>query len=555
MTQPSRTSFKTVSSFKLLKALNRRGASAFENALRDTEATQRKKLASLLKLAEKTESGRKYELSEKMGYAQFSNTFPVTEYTDWEHDVLLQKKTSLPRLTREVCERYQPTSGSSSKMKWIPYTPTFLKELDAAVSPMLVDAITNHPGICKGKHYWSLSWVPTHLRQTISQASNDDTRLLPWWKRIFLQETMAVPNGVASTATSQGSMLASLAYLVATRDLALLSVWSPTFALNLFEQMANSRQELAHILRHGDWGERGQELSHIPCPSAPGTAEILTHWDGEVTPEILHTLWPKMALLSAWDTSSSQLWAEQLKKLFPHAGFLSKGLWSTEGVVTLPYKGRHPLAITSHFYEFLDQETGRIHPPWDLEEGQIVRPLLSTGSGFFRYDLKDQVRVSGFMGTCPCFDFLGRTEGIDMVGEKLTPAIAIEVIQKTGKQFEAQTLTLLARPGHQKNREKPYYILLCEAPANPSIEKAIALFATRLLDASFHYKLATEIGQLGPLKVILHPEARHIYQNRNERKGMILGDMKIEPLALWDENDADFWRALMPAFAQEQKRA
>lgn len=522
---------------RVLYMLSLRSTKQFDRSLRQVETAQKSRLASLLGLIENSPAGRAYTLHRGTRYEDFASKVPVSSYKDWEPSVLEQKKNRAPILTAEPCTRYQPTSGSSSKMKWIPYTPAFLNELDQAISPLLVDGFRSHPGIFRGRHYWSLSWIPTHLRTTIAPDANDDLKLLPWWKRLFMHLTMAVPTEVSYAASSEGSMISSLAHLAACTDLTLISVWSPTFAINLIEQLTKHRAELAVILAKGTWGERNKELFHIPCPRSPAAAKLLSAWDGTVSPDIVKRLWPNLALVSSWDTSSSRLWAEELKHQLPQAGFLAKGLWATEGVVTIPYRGCYPLTVNSHFYEFLDPDTGKIHPAWNLKQDQIVKPLLTTGSGFLRYDLNDRVRVSGFLENCPCLEFLGRMDGVDMTGEKLTPDIAVDVIKQTGKTFGVKALTLVATQGSSSRNEKPRYTLLCEADKNPALESDIARYAAGLLDESFHYKLASEIGQLDPLRVVFHPQCRKVYQQRNERRGMILGDMKIEPLVLWDESD------------------
>lgn len=539
-TIPSKPSKVTGLALRLMYGLSLKGNRDFEHSAKNLEDVQKQKLTQLLSNAESQKSARHFGLHSGMAYDAFKDRMPVTRYNDWEDYVLEQKSSPGEILTKEHCDRYQPTSGSSSKMKWIPYTPSFLSELDRAVSPMLVDAFRNHPGIFRGKHYWSLSWIPTHLRTKISPDANDDLKLLPWWKRFFMGQLMAVPTEISYAATSDGAMISSLAHLLATSDLTMISVWSPTFALNMFEQIEKHRDDLIHILKHGNWGSLSQELSHISCPYSPYAASVLEDWDGNISAGFLKRFWPYMALISSWDTSSSKIWAEELKNLFPESGFLGKGLWATEGVVTIPYKGTFPLAATCHFYEFIDQETNKIHPCWDLKAGQVLRPLLTTGSGFFRYDLNDQVRVSGFLGQLPCLEFLGRTDGVDMTGEKLTPDIAVEVIKKTDKHFQVKPMSLLGIQGNRKSHEKPGYVLLCECPRDEMLADRIAGFASSLLEESFHYKLATEIGQLSPLKAVLHPQCRKIYQERNEKRGMILGDMKIEPLVLWNEEDSEY---------------
>jgi GH3 auxin-responsive promoter. len=253
------------------------------------------------------------------------------------------------------------------------------------------------------------------MRKNDDSNTNDDLEVLPWWKKIVTSFTMAVPSSVSFAETSEGSIIATLAYMASKRNLDLISVWSPTFALNMLEQMRDHRYELAEILSKGDWCGWKKELSFIPCPKSKTSSLLLKNWDGNLTSDFFEKLWLGMALISSWATSTSKFWADELMKLFPKAIFMGKGLWATEGVITFCFEGKYPLAVTSHFYEFMDMDSGKIFPAWKLENGQILKPLLSTGSGLFRYTMNDKMKVVDFAGNCPCFEFLGRLEGVDMV--------------------------------------------------------------------------------------------------------------------------------------------
>ena len=103
-----------------------------------------------------------------------------------------------------------------------------------------------------------------------------------------------------------------------------------------------------------------------------------------------------MGLISSWATSTSKFWADELIKLFPNATFIGKGLWATEGVITFPFEGKYPLAVTSHFYEFMDIDSKEIFPAWKLEKDQILKPLLTTGAGLFRYIMNDKIAARYF---------------------------------------------------------------------------------------------------------------------------------------------------------------
>jgi len=102
-----------------------------------------------------------------------------------EEMILRQKNSGGLILSGEKCTRYQPTSGSTSRVKWIPYTKKFLSEIDAVVSPFAVNGYDLEKRIFRGSQYWSLSWIPTDLRKNDDSNTNDDLEVLPWWKKIF----------------------------------------------------------------------------------------------------------------------------------------------------------------------------------------------------------------------------------------------------------------------------------------------------------------------------------------------------------------------------------
>jgi len=535
------------------------GYRRFKKSLKQTEKTQREKLKNILHDVAGTELGERYSIKGDMTWELFSQKIPVTNYADWSPLIEKQRAGSKNCLTHSSCQRYQPTSGSTSQVKWIPYTSAFLKELDSAVSPWMTDMYRSHPEIGQGKHYWSFSWVPTELRKMLSGDINDDLKLLPWWKRKFMVLSKAVPEEVSLAETSDDSLFATLCFLLVSKDLSFLSVWSPTFALNLLDALSLHRRELSDALEFGSWGDRSVSLKKIACPQSLEVAQYLDDWDGRITPDFLSVLWPSLALISAWDTSTSALWAKQLSELFPQASFKGKGLWSTEGVVTIPFQNKYPLAICSHFYEFMDIKTNRVYPSWGLHVGQEVYPLLTTGSGLLRYMIKDKLKVTDFLNDCPCFEFLGRTDGVDMVGEKLSSGLASDIIHQFSKPFlpavDVRPISLLAVPN-----PSPFYLLLCEVDKNVServvseMQQTLAVKLETELQKNFHYQLARDLGQLDHAAVHCTHNARELYLERGNKRGMVSGNIKIEPLVLWDgELTFDYTHySIMPTVGKEE---
>ena len=523
----------TTMGHRLLKVLVGPGLRRFEAHINELESVQRARLARWLQVASRSSDGMRLGIRADWSWEEFSRKLPLTRYEDYAATIDLQRSQRRNLLMESPVMRYQPTSGSTSAVKWVPYTKLFLDELDQVISPWVGDLYRQYPNQGRGTHYWSLSWIPTELRAQTAGDINDDMKMLSWGKRLLAYLTQAAPQDIALASTSDDSLFATIAYLSSDATLGFISVWSPTFGLGVLEQMARWKEELAQVLGLGNWGERSAAMAGLPCPRSPRAAALLRGWDGRLNAGFFQALWPNLAVLSAWDTAAATPWAKKLHALLPQASFQGKGLWATEGVVTFPFQGRYPLAYLSHFYEFADVQDGRVLAAWQLRQGQEVTPILTTGSGFARYQMSDVMRVEAPLGQVPCLTFLGRNDGVDLVGEKISATLAQSALDSLSFG-DSMPVTLLALD--EARHGSPGYVLLVECPQEVDAGAIAARLSTqieRALQANFHYKLARELGQLQPAACIALPDMRGIYLEQCRQRGMIEGNIKIEPLRHW----------------------
>lgn len=505
----------------------RRADHSFRGQSSQLESVQRQKLKQILSQVNAAKP-KSHQHSES--WEQFSAQQPVSRYGQWQEAINAQRRGE-SLLTNSPLVRYQPTSGSSEKLKLIPYTKSFIDELDAAIAPWLASMYRQHRGINGGTHYWSVSWLPQSQFANLSGNLNDDSELLGTVKRVLASQSQAVPADVALAASADDALFASLCYLVAQDDLRLLSVWSPTFALQLLESLPLWADEIIAVLQRGSWQKRSQSLSRLQAPYAPKRAQALRHIL-TLPPSVLGAeLWPNLALVSAWDTADAAPWAQQLRACFPQAAFEGKGLWATEGVVTIPVDGQYPLAYRSHVYEFEDLTNGGILAPWQLKEGDIVSPIITSGNGLLRYQLDDRIAVSGFFNTVPCLQFMGRRFGVDMVGEKMSPEAARQVLANIALRYGLESVTLLAVNASQQQRPR-YIALLTHAHEREAYRlcEEISQAVERELRGHFHYELARDLRQLEPALAVVAQDGWRICQQIAIAGGMIEGNIKPEPI-------------------------
>jgi hypothetical protein len=282
---------------------------------------------------------------------------------------------------------------------------------------------------------------------------------------------------------------ATLRHLLRHRDLTVISVWHPSFLLLLMEALPR--------------------LS----PESPGR------------------LWPRLGLISCWGDAHAALFLPELARAFPGVEIQPKGLLATEGFVTIPFAGRWPLAIRSHFFEFLPEDGGGPRFAWELEQGGIYSVVITTGGGLYRYCLQDRVRVEGFVERTPSLRFLGKEGHVsDLRGEKLHESFVAGALARGFERVGiAPRFAMLAPDGNE-------YVLYLESERVPV---GLAAEIDAELAANPQYRLCRALGQLAPARIQpVGPGAYGRYLEECRRRGQRWGDVKplaLSPVGGWGE--------------------
>ena len=380
---------------------------------------------------------------------------------------------------------FQTTSGSTRGEKFIPYTRSLIDQFRRSVSAWLFDLMISHPKILAGSQYWSISPAGKKHKPVkcgLPVGIDNDATYLGLMAKIALRGLLAVPLNVGSITEMEKWRHETVRHLTARDDLRLISVWNPSFLTLLIETLPESF----------DAGE---------C-------------------------WPDLQLISCWTSGSAQRSLPALKKLFPNVEIQGKGLLATEGVVSIPLSG-HPapaVAVNSHFLEFID-DAGHPHLADDLDVGKRYRVVITTGSGFARYDLGDEVEVIAPLSV----EFTGRSSVSDMCGEKLSEAFVSNVF--SGADLDDGFSMLVPEWD-----DPPKYVLITDSDRYRDIASEVE----NGLMASFHYDYCRRLGQLGPVEAVYISDAPAKYMQTCIEKGQRAGDIK--PTAL----RTDFgWRERM----------
>jgi hypothetical protein len=365
---------------------------------------------------------------------------------------------------------YELTGGSSGGSKLIPYSREGLRDFQRCVLPWLAHTVRRHR--ISGRAYFSISPVAREPRSIGAMPVGlSDAAYLGDGAGEVIARRSAVPLEVANLRDVSVWRERTLEYLVAAKDLELISVWSPTFLLRLFEGISDTR-----------------------------------------------AIWPGLKVISCWASGPAQRYVCDLERLFPQAVIEPKGLVSTEAVVTVPDEQCRPSLVHAGFFEFLDH--GRALLDTELKPGGEYEMVVTTASGLYRYATGDRVRYEGRnRAGRPVLEFVGRDSlTSDLVGEKLTESFV-------GKCLEAITGFAMLVPDVQR----PGYVLIGEQLIDAGKLEAV----DNLLRANPQYAYARRLGQLAPLRSFVHPQPFAVVERLMQRRGVRLADVK--PAALRSE--------------------
>ena len=511
----------------------------YRRALEDPAATQERLLQRYLRDNANTVAGRKYGFSSIRTIAEYQSRVPISTF-----DAIAPLVEHIARgddnvLTSQPVHRLVPSSGSTAAVKLIPYTTTLQREFSEAVDAWIADLYLGMPALAAGPAYWCITPAASSERPFVDERSRvpvgfeDDGAHLGGVRAALARAVMAVPATVRLSHNLESFRRATLVHLLCAADLRLISVWHPSYLSMLFDTLIQDWSRLVDDVAARD-AARGRRLSRL-------------------APDQISTIWPRLRLISCWGDGPARSHAADLAARTGGIAIQPKGLLATEGVVTIPFGGHSPVAIRSHFFEFL---TADGHPTLvhQLERGVEYSVVLTTGGGLYRYHLADRVFVHGTVGRTPSLEFSGKDDRLsDRFGEKLSDGFVARVLDRLFTTTARPRFAMLAP---EELAGQVAYTLFVESGSGPpeggpyeydyeyDADRDAALEA-RLeagLRANPHYAWCVDIGQLRPSRVVrVGAGADRAYVDFCVAQGQKLGDIK--PVSLHPRSG---WAGVLP---------
>lgn len=510
---------------------------------------QEKILKSYLKRHDNTEFGRQYNFSKIKSVKEYQNNVPIFNYEDFLVYIEKIKNGEQNILTRDKVLFLEPTSGSTSASKYIPYTNSLKREFQTGIGAWITDLFLNHPSLLFYKAYWLITPNYKKADKDNNVGFDDDSEYLGFFSKLLVNRILVVPNIVSKISNEKSFFYVTLLFLLKNKNIGLLSIWSPTI-LDLFVKFFQENfDSLISDLESGKINKKiiidnsiriflqkmlGKNLKRA------NEIKSLINSDNNSTKSVYENIWPRIKAISCWQDANSKKYAENIKKYFPKAEIQGKGLISTECFATFPLASvaGKVLSVNSHFFEFQElTDEKKLYLAHELKKGGRYRLIVTTGGGLYRYNTGDAVEITGFYNQAPVINFIGKVDNVsDLFGEKINEQFVIQIIKELFNENQVQSEFFLVSP--EEINGKGTYVLFIEIKEKRYLSQMEKSLENKLCQ-NFHYNHCRKLGQLNNARIfIIEKDGLKDYYSRCLSKGQKLGDIKNKAL----DNSIDWFK-------------
>lgn len=195
-------------------------------------------------------------------------------------------------------------------------------------------------------------------------------------------------------------------------------------------------------------------------------------------------------------------------------------------------KPEYVLLPDSCFYEFVPMDSDDEETTYTIDQLETCRDyeiIITNLSGFYRYRIKDVIRVLGWYGNLPLVAFVYRkNQMLSIAGEKTNDEAVLWSVQQTGKEIGYRFADYCVYP--DTDSDPGHYTVLLE-PDRPLDQSEVPHVRDVLDDylgqANTSYGTKVKTGVLGPLELkISQIETHALYRDIMISKGVSANQLK-----------------------------
>ena len=252
---------------------------------------------------------------------------------------------------------------------------------------------------------------------------------------------------------------------------------------------------------------------------------------------IIPRIWKKLTWVCSIGTGGFASYTEKFRKYaggniaIDHFAYAA-----SEGILGTAVKMNDPRFVPllkSCFFEFLpaDAPEGSNDTLFldELEDGKEYEIIITNLSGFYRYRIKDVIRVVGFHNNCPMITFAYRkSQLVNVVAEKMTEEHMDEAVRRIQKELNCEFNDYAIYVDSEGDVSRYVVLLEPDHPIPVDAEGSYGEMMGRLFgEVNPEYGILTKLGSLGrPLVLIQQPQTHALWRELMLTKGVSRNQVK-----------------------------
>lgn len=509
---------------------------------------QEKLLLDMMRDNADTEYGRKYHFADIHTIEDYKKMVPFSSYDDYAPYIdRMVKNGEKNLLTSYPVVQYAETSGSVGVPKKIPVTDRSMR-IYTKYTITRVTALANRyhkrkdgHGLPCGRGFNQLEIVDrtlddgTPLGNISGSAAKSYKKLFPYY--------LTSPIPVLYPKGYMNIVYLKVFYALADRDMTFIFSVFMTNVVDMLVYIEQNWPMLCRDIENGTFDESiqmdddvRQELLRQTKPDPVRAEELRREFEKGFDTPIIPRIWPKMSFISTIGTGGFAAYTERMRKYSGDVPIDFSIYGASEGMFAACTDVEQPefaLLCDSCFFEFIpaDAPEGTTETLGidQLEVGKDYEIVITNLSGFYRYRIKDVVKVLGYEGESPKITFAYRkSQLLDLAGDKITEAMMDHTIRDLGTELGVLIADYVAYPNRDTSPSHYDFILESDKMLDPGkTDEYRAILEEKLGEVNPVYKECIDTHEIDHAKVyIQQPQTHALWREMKLMKGTSSNQVK-----------------------------
>ncbi len=505
-------------------------------------------LFHILEQNKDTEYGKKYGFADIHSIEEYQKRVPVSMYDDYAGYILRMSEDGEENLiTAGKVVHYNKSSGTVGNPKRVPLTEEAFQVFQKYNGPYRMGLIAREIGEdwINGRNMSiAESTAEKHFTKSGVSYGALSVKMIAEF-RPYLEMMFTSPDEAIFPEPETNTRYLHARFGLMDRSLTSIAANFLGFLQEVYRYMEQNWELIVNDIEKGTIDPsikmsdqvREQLLKKIkPMPErAEELREIFKQgFDEPVVPK----LWPEARFLTGVGSGGFKVYADKLKEKYMGENIARyfTGINASEGMVSVPFELNNEKSVPvpdSLFYEFLptdaNDDFSKMVTMDKLEEGREYEIIITNLSGFYRYRMRDAVRITGKYKKLPIMEFIGRIDQtVSVMGEKTTEVALRTAAEDTARQLGFEMIDFTVYP--DVNNVPPRYIYFMEVEDLPEGMKAKEIrFVLEKNLAKANPSMGDKVakGICAPTKLnILEPETYSLYRDLMVMKGTASAQLK-----------------------------